>query len=273
MTASAPWLRQLGRDSAYTLTSLVLAVPALVLVVTLVAVGLGLLVVLVGLPVLALGILTARAFAHLERRRLARLTGAATAHPDYLATERSDRLLRRLTTPARDRQSWLDVVWVVVALFTATLSWSVAVTWWAAALGGTTYGLWGRFVPRGTDPVTLASLLGFGDGRGADVLVISAIGAFALVTLPSALRVAALLHSTLGTTCSAGAPSCSRRYAAPRPDGPPGAPPRPSRCGGSSATSTTDPSSAWCGSRWTSAGPGRSSTRTPSGPARPSTAP
>ena len=40
----------------------------------------------------------------------------------------------------------------------------------------------------GTDPVTLASLLGFGTSRTADVLVISAIGVFALITLPLALR-------------------------------------------------------------------------------------
>lgn len=35
------WLRQLGRDSAHTLTILPLAVPAVVLVATLVSVGIG----------------------------------------------------------------------------------------------------------------------------------------------------------------------------------------------------------------------------------------
>jgi signal transduction histidine kinase len=197
-TSAPRWLRQLGRDSAYTLTILPLAVLAVVLVATLVSVGIGLSVTLLGLPVLALGILTARAFAHLERRRLARLTGAPVAHPEYLAANPSDGLVRRLTTPARDRQSWLDVVWAVVAVLTAAVSWSIAVAWWSAALGGTTYGVWEQLVPRGTDPVTLASLLGFGTGRTADVVVISSIGAFALLTLPLALRAAALLHSTLG---------------------------------------------------------------------------
>ncbi len=192
------WRRQLGRDSAYTLTTLPLAVPAFVLVITLVAAGIGLSVTLIGLPLLALGIMIARAFAHLERRRLGRLTGAAMVHPVYLTSDPSDGTIRRLTTPARDRQSWLDVVWTVESILTATVSWSVAVTWWSTALGGTTYAVWERFVPRGTDPVTLASLLDFGTGRTADVLVISAIGLGALVTLPFALRAAALLHSTLG---------------------------------------------------------------------------
>ena len=198
MDAAPPWLRQLGRDSAYALTTLPLAVPAFVLVITFVALGLGLSVTLIGLPLLVLGILVARTFADLERRRLGRLAGAAMAHPVYLAADPGDGAFRRLLTPARDRQSWLDVVWTVESILTATVSWSVAVTWWSAALGGSTYGVWERFVPRGTDPVTLASLLGYGTGRTADILLISAIGVLALVTLPFALRAAALLHSTLG---------------------------------------------------------------------------
>ena len=60
--ARRAWWRRLGRDSAYTLTSL----PAgrrrrSCLVAVLVAVGAGLAVILVGLPILALGLLTARA--------------------------------------------------------------------------------------------------------------------------------------------------------------------------------------------------------------------
>ncbi len=197
MTGAPAWIRRLGRDSAYALTSLPLAVPAVVLVTILVAAGLGLLVILVGLPILALGILTARGFAHLERRRLGRLTATAMVHPVYLTAEAGDGIVRRLFRPAGDRQSWLDVVWVLVAVLTSTISWSIAVAWWAAALGGPTYGLWEQLVPRGTDPVTLASLLGLGTSETADIWVISAIGVVALLTLPVALRAAALLNSTL----------------------------------------------------------------------------
>src|SRR3954469_14289352 len=69
------WWRRLGRDSAHPLTSLPLAVTAVVLVAVLVSVGVGLAVLLIGLPLLALGLLTARGFAHLERLRLGRLWG------------------------------------------------------------------------------------------------------------------------------------------------------------------------------------------------------
>jgi Putative sensor len=197
--ASGPaWWRRLGRDSAYTLTSLPLSVLAVVLVAVLVSLGVGLAVLLVGLPILALGLFTARGFAFVERRRLGRLLGTPMAHPTYLSSQEGDSALRRVTAPARDPQSWLDVAWTVVAVFTATVTWAVAVAWWAAAIGGTTYGIWEQAVPRGSDPHTLASLMGFGTSERADILVISAIGVFALLTLPFALRAAAVLHSTMG---------------------------------------------------------------------------
>jgi putative sensor protein len=191
------WRRRLGRDSVYTLTALPYAVVAICLVAVLVSLGAGLLVIGIGLPILALGLVVARGFAFLERRRLGRLTGTPAAQPEYRRADEDATVLRRLAAPVRDPQSWLDVVWAVVGILTGTLAWSVAVVWWSCAIGGTTYGIWEQAVPRGTDPVTLASLLGFGDGERADILVISAIGVLALLTLPFALRTAALLHSTM----------------------------------------------------------------------------
>jgi hypothetical protein len=194
-TTRPAWWTRLGRDSAYTLTAFPIAVVAICLVSVLVSVGAGLLVLGIGLPLLVLGLLTARAFAYVERQRLGRLTGSPAVHPEYARADADATVLRRLATPVRDPQSWLDVVWVVASILTSTLAWAVAVVWWSCAIGGTTYGIWEQAVPRGTDPVTLASLLGFGDSERADILVISAIGVFALLTLPLALRGAALLQS------------------------------------------------------------------------------
>jgi hypothetical protein len=192
------WWRRLGRDSAYTVTSLPLSVLAVVLVAVLASLGVGLAVLLLGLPILALGLFVARGFAFIERRRLGRLFDTPIAHPTYLSSCPGESALRRVTTPARDPQSWLDVAWSVVGVFTATIAWAIAVAWWAAAIGGTTYGIWEQAVPRGSDPHTLASLLGLGASERADILVISAIGVFALLTLPFALRAAAALHSSMG---------------------------------------------------------------------------
>ena len=120
-------------------------------------------------------------------------------HPTYLTRRARRRLLRRLTTTARDRQSWLDVVWVLVAhahrdhlvddrrRLVEPRRWAVRRT--ASGSGS---------IPRGTDPVTLASLLGFGtsgtrrhpgDQRHRRVRAADPA---------AALRAAALLHSTLG---------------------------------------------------------------------------
>lgn len=190
--------QQLGRDSGYTLTALPLVVLAICLVSVLVSLGAGLLVIGIGLPILVLGLMVARGFAFLERQRLGRLVGRPAASPEYLRADEDAGVLQRLATPVVDLQSWLDVLWVVVSIVTGTLAWAIAVVWWGCAIGGTTYGIWEQAVPRGTDPVTLASLLGFGDSERTDVLVISAIGVFAMLTLPVALRIAALLHSTMG---------------------------------------------------------------------------
>ena len=209
--AGPAWWPRLGRDSAYALTSLPLSVLAVALVAVLVSLGVGLAVLLVGLPILALGLLTARGFAFVERRRLGRLLGTPMVQPTYLSSRPGEAALRRVTAPARDPQSWLDVAWTVVAVFTATLAWSIAVTWWAAALGATTYGIWEQAVPRGSDPHTLASLMGFGTSERADILVISVIGVCALLTLPFALRAAAALHSRMGRDLLCGRAELARQ--------------------------------------------------------------
>ena len=126
--------------------------------------GVGLAVILVGLPILAVGLLTARGFAFVERRRLGRLLGTPMAHPTYLVLRpRGVGDLRRLTAPARDPQSWLDVVWIVVAVFTAT----IALGDRRGLVGGGDRRHDVRHLGAGRSPrhatrVTLASLLGFG---------------------------------------------------------------------------------------------------------------
>ena len=77
-----------------------------------------------------------------------------------------------------------------MALATGTFAFAVTVAWWAATLGGLSYWFWERFVPRGSDDTTLAELIGLGSSRSADVVLQSAIGVLALLTLTFAMRVA-----------------------------------------------------------------------------------
>ncbi|MBM0124755.1 sensor histidine kinase [Pimelobacter simplex] len=195
-----PLTRRWLRDTGYAFAALPLALLALVVVVALVAAGLGMAVVVGGVFVLVVGVHAARGFAHVERRRLAVLTGREVPLPAYLRARGDDGLWRRTLTPLRDPQSWLDVVWALVGWITATVAFSVAIIWWASVLGGLSYWFWERFVPRdGTDAQSLADLVGLGESRAADVGLVTAIGVLALVTLPFAMRFAAVVHASLAS--------------------------------------------------------------------------
>ncbi len=188
--------RRVLLDSAYALTAFVLAVPSFALVVAGLSAGLGAVVVAgLGLLVLVVTAYVARGFAHVERLRLRSMAGLATAFPTYLRARPGDGKVRAVLTPLRDVQSWLDILWCLIGLVTATFAFAVAVVWWAATLGGLTYWFWERFIPRGPDNTSLADLIGLGATRSADVLLQTGIGIFALLTLPVALRAAAATNA------------------------------------------------------------------------------
>ncbi|WP_408896467.1 sensor histidine kinase [Nocardioides sp. R1-1] len=196
----APPTRRWLRDTGYALTALPVALVALVVVIVLVSAGLGMSVVIGGVFVLVASAFAARAFAHLERRRLGFLTGRVIPRPAYHTARAGDGFWRRTLTPLRDPQSWLDVVWSLLGWVTATVASAVAVTWCAMVLGGLSYWFWERFLPRDdSDAQSLADLVGLGESRAADVGLITGIGLVALVTLPLAVRFAAFLHASLAS--------------------------------------------------------------------------
>ena len=191
-------LRRVLYDSAYALSSLFLAIPALVVVAVDLSLGLGLLVLIGGLLLLWVGVMVARGFARFERIRLRGMLGKTAETPAYLCPQPGDSFWRKALLPLRDPQSWLDVLWCFVGLVTATIAFSVALVWWAAAAGGLTYWFWQRWIPEDSDGTTgLADLLGFGTGRHAESMVNLVIGAVALLTLPLAVRFAAALHGSV----------------------------------------------------------------------------
>src|SRR3954447_14753926 len=102
----AGWLRQLAVDSGYVFTAFPVAIAAFVVVVAGLSAGAGLLVVWVGVAVLAGTLLATRGFAALERGWLPAVLHRDVPRPGYLRGE--GRQVRRLLTPLRDPQSWLD---------------------------------------------------------------------------------------------------------------------------------------------------------------------
>lgn len=198
--ARAGWWQRLLRDSLYAVVGFPVSILALVVVVALVATGIGLSVILGGVFVLVVGVLAARGFAYVERRRLGLRDGAAVASPRYLVAGPGDGFWRRALTPLRDPQSWLDVVWSVFGWITGTFAFAVVLVWWTTVLTGASYWFWERFVPRDdSDAQSLADLIGLGDSRAADIGLIFGIGVVALLTLPLAVRCAAAVHASLAS--------------------------------------------------------------------------
>lgn len=189
--------RRVLAETGYALAAFPLGLVGFVLVVTGVAVGGGLTILTVGLPVLALTAVVARGFAHLERSRMRALLDREAPTPTYAAAQPHDGWFRRVLTPLRDPQSWLDMVWAVLALVTGTLAFVAVVTTWALVLGGLTFWFWQRWLPDQPDNRSLAELLGLGDGRGAESALNLALGLLALVLLPWVVRLVALLHAGL----------------------------------------------------------------------------
>lgn len=188
-------VRRVLHESAYALTSFPISLAAFVVVVSVLAAGAGLSVLGIGLALMALAVLMSRGFAVAERVRLRGMLGKDAPGPRYLRAREGDGVVRRVLTPLRDPQSWLDVVWSVVGLLTGTVAATLVVAWWAAVGGGLTYWYWERFLPLDQGGETLASLIGLGEGREPEIMLNTGFGIFALVTLPWVVRAAALTHA------------------------------------------------------------------------------
>jgi len=177
------------------LTGFPLAVAAFVLLVAGFTVGLGTLAITIGIVVLAGTLAAARAFARVERFRLDALLGVRTPRPAY-RTPRGGKFGRAVSAGA-DPRRWLDLLHGIVAFPVAVATFSIVVTWFAGAIGGLGYVLWEWSVSRGPDNHSLAYFLGLGDGRTADILLTTGLGALAAVTLPWVVRGCAAVQAGL----------------------------------------------------------------------------
>lgn len=177
---------EVGRDSLYLLASLPVALASFTLLVTGVSLAVGLAVVWVGVPIGAATLTLATWFAGLERARLAaRGTHLAPVVYAPVAGLGLRAQLQRLADPRR----WAAVLHGVGALVLAVVTWSIAVAWWAATLGGLTYWFWHRWLP--ADEQGLAELLRLPLSESMVNLI---LGIVFLVSLPAVLRGCAAAH-------------------------------------------------------------------------------
>lgn len=181
--------------SAYVLTGFPLATIAFVLLVTGVSVAAGTLVIVVGFAVAALTLAVATGFARLERVRVGAVLGRRLPRPAYKAPRPG--FIGGVLSAGADPRRWLDLIHGIVAFPVATATFAIVTGWWAGAIGGVGYVLWEWALPRGGDRRGLAELIGLGDGRGVDILLMTGLGAVALLTLPLVVGACAAVQTGL----------------------------------------------------------------------------
>jgi putative sensor protein len=201
--AARPRLR-VADSAGYVLTGFPIAVPAFVLMVTGTAVGLGTLPITLGVGVLAVTLGIAKAFAGLERTRLDALFGHRVPRPAY--REPRGGVVGRALSAGADPRRWLDLVHGLIGFPIAVASFAVVVSWFAAAVSGLGCVLWEWSVPRGPDDHSLAYFVGLGDGRLADILLTTGLGALAAITLPWVVRGCAAVQAGVAWSLLCGYP-------------------------------------------------------------------
>jgi signal transduction histidine kinase len=155
--------------------------------------------------VLVGSVYAARAFADLERLRVPVVVHRPAPRPAYRSAPREAGFWRRMLTPLRDGQSWLDLLHAIFSWILYTISFCFVVTWWAGALGGLTSIIWLRFVPAPSpDSKDLNLLLGLSDTLTARVGLQTVLGAVFLLTLPLITRLFALMPAQFGRVLLSG---------------------------------------------------------------------
>jgi len=198
------FIRQLGVDTVYSIFGLVLAVMSFTLIITGLALGIGLLITVIGFAVLALTMLIARGLADMHRIGIGGVLGRPSPRPAYRKSQPGDGWFRKTLSPLRDPQSWLDVLAGIIDLPFAIFAFVVAVVWWAAGLGGITYGLWDWSLPHPPDNKNLNDFLGLGHSAAARIWTNEVLGVIFVLTLPFAIRGAAMLRAIIARALLSG---------------------------------------------------------------------
>lgn len=190
-------LRQrIAADTRYNLVGLPTAVASFSLTIAGVSAGVGSAVAFVGLPILGATGAMARNFADHERAALAEVIDVDLERPHYVSAPAGAGWFRRVMTPLASGQAWLDLLHAIITFPLSIISFVLTVVWWAGAIAGLTFPLYGWIIA-GIPNLngSLPSLLGLGDDLGTLVVFNTVLGVLFAVTLPVVLRVAALTRA------------------------------------------------------------------------------
>ncbi|NNC10828.1 sensor histidine kinase [Planctomonas sp. JC2975] len=164
--------------------------------------GIGLLVLVVGFFLVLASLYIARGYGTMT---LAMLEGAGRPRiPRPVWRGRvGTGFIGRVLSPLADGHYWIYLLdAIVVQIAVTTLTWSIFITWVSTALGGTTFWIWGGFLPTTGRTVWLSSVIwewvtrtpATFDPVTADTVLYAVVGLVFLFTLPYITRALITLH-------------------------------------------------------------------------------
>ncbi|MCM3299037.1 sensor domain-containing protein [Streptomyces pseudogriseolus] len=137
----APAEGRAWRELAYVLLSLPISILLFTYAVTMVSLGAGLLVTFLGVPVLAAALAGCRGFGSVERARARGLLDLDVGEPEPLRLKRQG-FLGWVGAVLKSGTSWRALLYSVLQLPWAVLSFTVTVTFWSVGWSLLTYPLW-----------------------------------------------------------------------------------------------------------------------------------
>lgn len=193
--------RRIAADTRYNLVGLPTSVASFSLTITGLAAGIGSLVAVVGLPILGGTGAMARTFADHERAALTEVLDQPLERPHYASSPADAGWFRRALNPLTSGQTWMDLLHAIVTFPLSLVGFILTAVWWAGAIAGLTFPLYGWILYRIPDfHGSLPELLGLGGDLTTYVVFNTALGVVFAITLPVVLRLAALTRASIAQT-------------------------------------------------------------------------
>ena len=194
--------RAVPRELLYLFIAFPVALTGFIITVTLFSGGLGTIVTFfLGVVLIIAALYVARGFGYVELALLRFAGRPAIEQPEWQDARARTGFFGWLRALLGNGHYWLYLLYVMVIDFVVKIvSWSIAVTWVAVALGGLSFWFWDGFIPQGDDNFYLAEvILGrFGiateNPQLADNLLNLVFGIIFAATLPLVTRGLTSLH-------------------------------------------------------------------------------
>jgi hypothetical protein len=179
-------------ELVYAVVDLAPTIVFFVLTVTLLSVGVGTAVIWVGVPLMALGLVVARAGGHLQRMLAGVLLDLPVQAPDRIRFGRSGPV-GAIRSVLADRACWQVAGYYCLKILLAPVTFTCAIGFYATGLGGLTYGLWQHYLPyqSATDGSRHRGMQWWPDyfvDTWPRILVLAGLGALLLAAAPSVVR-------------------------------------------------------------------------------------